>query len=93
MAGTSLASGALTTTSANELLLACIASDAKTAGVTVTGVSGGGLTWTLVRRTNAQMGTAKVWRAFAPAQLERSGHGYFFPERGGFDHGGELYRS
>ncbi len=69
VAGTSLASGALTTTSANELLLACIASDAKTAGVTVTGVSGGGLTWTLVRRTNAQMGTAEVWRAFAPAQL------------------------
>ena len=69
VAGTSLASGALTTTSANELLLACIASDAKTAGVTVTGVSGGGLTWALVRRTNAQMGTAEVWRAFAPAQL------------------------
>ena len=69
VAGTSLASGALSTTSANELLLAFIASDAKTAGVTVTGVSGGGLTWTLVRRTNAQMGTAEVWRAFAPAQL------------------------
>jgi hypothetical protein len=32
-------------------------------------VTGGGLTWTLVRRTNAQRGDAEIWRAFAPAVL------------------------
>ena len=69
VASTSVASGAFSTTSANELLLAFIASDAKTTGITVSGVSGGGLTWALVRRTNAQMGTAEVWRAFAPSLL------------------------
>ena len=37
--------------------------------MTVTGVTGAGLTWTLVRRTNAQLGTAEVWRAFAPTKL------------------------
>jgi len=36
---------------------------------TVTGITGGSLTWTLVKRTNTQLGTAEVWRAFAPAVL------------------------
>jgi hypothetical protein len=58
-----------TTTSGNELLLAFIATDGKSAGITVTGVSGASLTWTLVRRTNAQLGTAEIWRAFAPSAL------------------------
>ncbi|HUK64420.1 MAG TPA: hypothetical protein VLV15_13835, partial [Dongiaceae bacterium] len=57
------------TTAANELLLAFIASDAKSAGMTVTGVTGAGLNWVLVRRTNAQLGTAEIWRAFAPTPL------------------------
>jgi hypothetical protein len=37
--------------------------------MTVTNVTGASLTWVLVRRTNAQLGTAEVWRAFAPTTL------------------------
>src|SRR5262249_37669504 len=66
--GTTLVSPALSTTSGNELLLAFIASD-NPSGVTVTGITGAGLTWQLVRRTNAQLGDTEIWRAFAPSAL------------------------
>ena len=56
-------------TAANELLLAFVGAGDSTAGNTVTSVSGGGLAWTLVRRTNAQRGTSEIWRAFAPVAL------------------------
>jgi hypothetical protein len=66
---TAVASG-LSTTAANELLLALVSADKITsAATTVTGVTGGGLTWVLVRRTNVQSGTSEIWRAFAPALL------------------------
>jgi hypothetical protein len=68
-AATTIASPAFSTSKANELLLAFVAADAKSAGITVTGVTGAGLTWALVRRTNAQLGTAEIWRAFAPTTL------------------------
>src|SRR5438045_422563 len=46
---------AFSTTSGNELLLAFIATDYLSGpNTTVTGVSGGGLNWVLVRRTNVQ---------------------------------------
>jgi Bacterial Ig domain/Lysyl oxidase len=64
-----IASPTFSTTSANELLLAFVATDAKSAGITVTGVTGAHLIWALVRRTNAQLGTAEIWRAFAPSVL------------------------
>jgi hypothetical protein len=32
-------------------------------------VSGGGLSWTLVRRTNTQAGSSEIWRATASAPL------------------------
>jgi hypothetical protein len=32
-------------------------------------VSGAGLAWTLVARTNEQSGTSEIWRAFAPLAL------------------------
>jgi len=66
---TTIASPTFTTAAANELLLAFISADAMTAGITVTGVTGGSLTWSLVKRTNTQLGTAEIWRAFAPAVL------------------------
>ena len=66
---TTIVSPAFTTTSTNELLLAFISTDATKSGITVTGVTGGSLTWTLVKRTNTQLGTAEIWRAFAPAVL------------------------
>jgi RHS repeat-associated protein len=43
------------------LLLALVAGSGS--GNTVTGISGGG-TWTLVRRTNTQSGTAEVWKSY-----------------------------
>jgi hypothetical protein len=71
LARATVATAAFSTTSANELLLAFIATDAvpTSANVTVTGVTGAGLTWVLVARENAQMGTSEIWRAFAPTTL------------------------
>ncbi len=68
-AATSVTSPTFSTGAPNELLLAFISTDAQAAGVIVTGVSGAGLTWALVGRTNAQMGTAEIWRAFATAPV------------------------
>jgi len=65
-----ISSPTFSTAAGNELLLALIATDYLSgANTTVTAVSGGGLTWTLVARANAQSGTAEIWRAFAPAVL------------------------
>jgi len=67
---TTIASPAFTTTAGNELVLALVAmDDANANGITVTGVSGAGLTWTLVRRTNTSRGGSEIWRAFAPSVL------------------------
>ena len=66
---TTIAATAVTTTAANELLLAFVSADNVSGTTSVTGVAGGGLTWQLAVRTNAQRGTAEVWRAFAPAVL------------------------
>lgn len=67
--GSNITSSSFSTASANELLLAFVATDAKSPGITVTSVTGAGLTWVLVRRTNAQLGTAEIWRTFAPNRL------------------------
>ena len=66
---TSITSAAFSTKSGNELLLAFIATDANSSGITVTGISGAGVSWALVRRTNSQLGTAEIWRAFAPSVI------------------------
>ncbi|HVJ09778.1 MAG TPA: N,N-dimethylformamidase beta subunit family domain-containing protein [Acidisarcina sp.] len=69
-ASTSIATSAFSTTSGNELLLAFISTDyISGSNTTVTKVTGGGLTWALVVRTNAQSGTAEIWRAFSPTVL------------------------
>ena len=70
---TTIASPAFTTSSANELLLAFVSMDGNSGTtVTVSGVAGGGLAWTLVKRTNTQLGTAEIWRAFAPAVVSNA---------------------
>lgn len=66
---TSVTSGTLSTSVGNELILAFVATDAVSVNATVTGVTGAGLTWTLVQRTNTQMGTSEIWRAFASTPL------------------------
>jgi Domain of unknown function (DUF1929)/Bacterial Ig domain/Glyoxal oxidase N-terminus/Kelch motif len=67
---TTVSTAAFSTNSGNELLLAFIAGDyISGTNTTVTGVTGAGLTWALVKRTNVQSGTAEIWRAFAPTSL------------------------
>jgi len=67
---TTVATPAFSTSSGNELLLAFVATDyLGGTNTTVTGVSGAGLTWQLVQRTNVQAGTSEIWRAFATAPL------------------------
>jgi hypothetical protein len=69
-ASTTVETPAFSTTAGNELLLAFVATDYLSgANTTVTSVSGGGLTWVLVVRTNKQSGTSEIWRAFAPSLL------------------------
>ena len=65
-----IVSPAFSTTAGNELLLAFISADWLSGpNTTVTGITGGGLTWTLVVRANGQSGTSEIWRAFASATL------------------------
>jgi hypothetical protein len=68
-AATSITTPSFSTTSANELLLAFVATDSLSSNMTVTGITGAGLTWSLVQRTNTQGGTAEIWRAFAATTL------------------------
>src|SRR6476646_48931 len=68
-----ISSAQFSTASGNELLLAFVSTDYLSGtNTTVTGVSGGGLSWSLVRRTNGQSGTAEIWRAFAPVALSNT---------------------
>lgn len=67
---TTIASPAFSTKAGNELLLAFITTDyLGGTNTTITGVTGGGLTWALAVRANGQSGTSEIWRAFAPAAL------------------------
>ena len=69
-AKTTVATTAFSTSAGNELILAFIATDALSgANTTVTSVAGAGLTWQLVRRTNVQLGTSEIWRAFTATAL------------------------
>jgi hypothetical protein len=71
-AKTTVSSPAFSTTSSNELLLAFVATDYLSGTNTqVSSVTGGGLTWALVVRTNAQSGSSEIWRAFAPSALSQ----------------------
>ncbi len=60
---------AFTTSAATEVVLAFVAGDGPTAGGQTATVSGGGLTWTLVRRANTQAGTSEIWKASAASVL------------------------
>jgi beta-lactam-binding protein with PASTA domain len=65
-----IATPPFSTTEAGELLIAFVASDGSTGLPRQSAtVSGAGLVWTLVRRANAQQGTAEVWTATAPGLL------------------------
>jgi chitodextrinase len=66
-----IVSPAFSTTGSNELLVAFVNSDGPTASgaQTFSGLSGGGVTWQLRRRTNVQYGTSEIWQAVAPQPL------------------------
>jgi hypothetical protein len=67
---TTRATSTFSTSTTNELLLAFISSGKSTGtNPVVNSVAGGGLTWALVQRTNTQLGTAEIWRAFAAPVL------------------------
>ncbi len=70
-AAKTITSAALSTTQANDLLVAFIASDGpnKAGSQTFTSVTGGGLTWKLAERANSQPGSAEIWEAAAPSPL------------------------
>jgi hypothetical protein len=68
-AATTVTSGAFSTSVGKELILALVSTDALSSNTTVTSMMGAGLTWNLVLRTNAQLGTAEIWRAYAPNLL------------------------
>jgi len=62
------------TSAGNELLLAFISVSPQSGSsgggpASVIDVTGGGLTWVLVKRTNVQAGSAEIWRAFSTAPL------------------------
>ncbi|MDQ1381382.1 MAG: large repetitive protein, partial [Actinomycetota bacterium] len=57
------------TAAAGELLVAFVGSDGPTAGGQTMTVTGAGLTWTLVKRTNARPGDAEIWWARAGGTL------------------------
>jgi hypothetical protein len=59
----------LTTTQPGELLIAFVSSDGPLGSAQTTTVTGGGLTWTLVKRANGQAGTTEIWQATAPTTL------------------------
>jgi len=69
-----IATTAFTTSAANELLLAFVATDNSGSGTntTVSSMAGGSLAWTMVKRTNTQRGTSEIWRAFAPTVLSNA---------------------
>jgi len=71
LTGSTIVAPAFTTKAGNDLLLAFISASyiGAAPNINVTGVSGGGLTWTLVRRTNTQQGASEIWKAFATAPL------------------------
>jgi Domain of unknown function (DUF1929)/Bacterial Ig domain/Glyoxal oxidase N-terminus/SdrD B-like domain/Kelch motif/Prealbumin-like fold domain len=67
---TTVSTPTFSTNAGNELLLAFVAGDyISGTNTTVTGVTGAGLTWALVKRINTQSGTSEIWRAFAPTSL------------------------
>jgi len=69
-ASASIVSPALTTSGPNELIVAFLSSDGPTTSASsFATVTGGGLTWTLRKRVNAQIGTSEVWTAPASAKL------------------------
>jgi len=57
------------TPAAGDLLVAFVSYDGPASSPQTAMVTGAGLTWTLLKRSNAQPGTAEIWAARAPGTL------------------------
>jgi Lysyl oxidase/Bacterial Ig domain/Protein of unknown function (DUF2012) len=57
------------TTTVGDLLVAFVSYDGPSGSVQTTTVSGAGLTWTLIERSNTQLGTSEIWSARAAGTL------------------------
>ncbi len=65
-----LRSPKLTTRKPGELLVAFVAVNGPSPGTqSVTAVTGGGLTWTLVQRDSSTSGSSEIWQAYAAKKL------------------------
>src|SRR5439155_12801790 len=51
---------------------AFVSSDGPISGGQAVTVTGGGLTWALVKRVNTELGTSEIWRATAPVVLSNA---------------------
>lgn len=59
----------VSTFTSGDVVVAFVAADGPTTSAQSVTVSGGGLTWTLVQRSNSQFGTAEIWTANAANPL------------------------
>src|SRR3989441_6224674 len=57
------------TSAAPETLVAFASSDGPQSGGQALTVTGAGLTWSLMKRVNTELGTSEIWRASAPVVL------------------------
>jgi hypothetical protein len=64
-----LSTGAFSTTTNSDLLVAFMAYDGPPSTAQTATVSGAGLSWQLVQRANTQRGTAEIWAAKATSVL------------------------
>jgi hypothetical protein len=67
-----LVSPAFTTSKAGELLIAYVSADGGTKPQSVATMTGAGLTWKLVSRSNTNGGTTEVWKAMASAVVVKA---------------------
>jgi hypothetical protein len=65
----SMTTSAFSTSVTGDLLVAFVAFDGPSTTPQTASVSGAGLTWTLLKRSNAQPGTAEIWSAKATGKL------------------------
>jgi hypothetical protein len=82
--GTSTATVSLSTPTAGDLVVAFVAGDGPSSGGQTATVSGGALTWTLVGRTNTELGTSEIWSARATGTLSSAAIKASLTKTGGY---------
>ncbi len=74
----------LSTPTAGDVIVAFVAGDGPSSGGQTATVSGGALTWTLVGRTNTQLGTSEIWSAKATGTLSSAAIKASLTKTGGY---------